>query len=189
MRKYIGLFLVICMVSALPAFAEDDGLWDNYGTNIQQSKNPRFVSDEEFNDAIEKINKQDRVKKWMKRLTGTNLPKGSQFTQANESEEISKTSGDKADLPVLSLPVEIDVNGDAIPVGHYQVKGDVKEGNAVLSLYQAHELIAQIPARVTNDDYDREEILFADWVSVDDDRIKIIYGSLNFNAYAILPLK
>ena len=189
MKKLSVLFILFCLLSIIPVLAEDDGLWDSYGSNIQNYGEQRYVGDDEFNEAIEKINKQDRVKKWMKILQGTNLPKGSKFTQANESEEINHTAGDKADLPVVTLPVEISVGEGVIPVGHYQVKGETNDGNAVLSLYQAHTLIAKIPAKITEDDFNREELLFADWVSESDNQIKLIYGSLDFNAYAVLNIK
>lgn len=189
MKRFLVILSAICLMSGIPAIADDDGLWDSYTQNIPSYGEQRYVGDEEFNEAIEKINKQDRVKKWMKRLQGTNLPKGSQFTQANESEEINHTAGDKADLPVLSLPVEIVAGQGVIPVGHYQVEGENNDGKVVLNLYQAHDLIAKIPAKITEDDYDKEEILFADWVTIGENKLKIIYGSLNFNAYAILDIK
>jgi hypothetical protein len=189
MRKFPILILAVCVLSCLPSIAEDDGMWDSYNVNIPNYGEQRYVGDDEFNEAIEKLNKQDKVKKWMKRLQGTNLPKGTQFTQANESEEINRTSGDKADLPVLSLPVEISAGDGIIPVGHYQIKGENNNGRAYLSLYQAHELIAKIPATITEEDFDKEELLFADWVSLNDEEIKIIYGSLDFNAFAILKIK
>jgi len=190
MRKFVGLLAIIFCISSIPVIAEDNGMWDAYNIDANNySPKQRFVSDDEFNEAVEKLNKQDKVKKWIKRLQGTNLPKGTQFTQANESEEINKTSGDKADLPVLSLPVDITTGEGIIPVGHYQVKGENKDGNAFLNLYQAHELIARIPARITEDDYNKEELLFADWISINDNEIKIIYGSLDFNAFAILKIK
>lgn len=189
MKRFLILFLSVCIVSALPVLADDDGLWDSYTQSIPTYGEQRYVGDDEFNEAIEKINKQDKVKKWMKRLQGTNLPKGSQYTQANESEEINHTAGDKADLPVLSLPVEIVAGDGIIPVGHYQIKGENCDGKAVLNLYQAYDLIAKIPAKITEDDFDKEEILFADWETLGDNKLKIIYGSLDFNAYAILDLK
>lgn len=189
MKKFISLFTILCILSCLPVLA-DDGMWDAYNIDANNySKEQRFVGDDEFNEAIEKINKQDKVKKWMKRLQGTNLPKGTQFTQSNESEEINKTAGDNADLPVISLPVEISVGDGVIPVGHYQVKGENIDGHPVLNLYQAHSLIAKIPAYITEDDFNREELLFADWVCENDESIKIIYGSLDFNAYAFLNIK
>ena len=90
--------------------------------------------------------------------------------------------------PTYKLPVELKIADGYIPVGHYQVEGKNENGRIILSLYQAHNLIARIPATETDEDYDQEEILFANWINEGDNKIKIIYGSLDFNAYALVDI-
>lgn len=182
------MILSIVLTLSLASVRADDGMWDSYSPNVETYGEQRFVGDEEFNEAIDTLNKKNKVKKWMNILQGTTPKKGSSYSKGNESNEISKTQGKDADLPVVSLPVEIKFNGGVIPVGHYQVKGEVEDGKYLLNLYQAHNLIATIPVRPTDEDFDKEEILFADWVCEGDERIKLIYGSLDFNAYVILNI-
>ena len=38
----------------LPAYAEDEDLWKNFNTDLSSPKEQRFVSDEEFEQAIKK---------------------------------------------------------------------------------------------------------------------------------------
>lgn len=185
MKKLVLLFIFVILL--MPAVKADD-MWDSYSPNVETYGKQRFVGDDEFNEAIDTLNKKNRVKKWMNILQGTTPQKGSSYSKGNESNEISKTQGKDADLPVVSLPVDIKFNGGIIPVGHYQVKGEVEDGKYLLNLYQAHNLIATIPVKPTYEDFDKEEILFADWVSEGDEQIKLIYGSLDFNAYAILNI-
>ena len=169
-----------------PAYAEGEDLWGNFNTDLSSPKEQRFVSDEEFEQAIKKKNK--KLDKWKKILLNNGSPRGEQFSESNETEAINNNQGADASLPVLALPVEIKMGEGSIPVGHYQVEGKNEDGRIVLNLYQSHNLVATIPATETNEDYEQEEILFASWVSQDDNHIKIIYGSLDFNAYALVDI-
>ena len=197
MKQLFGIFITLLVICSFicgincklaPAFAADGDMWDNFNTDIQAPKDSKFVSDDEFEQAIKKKNK--RIDKWKNILLDRGgKPRGEVRYQSNETEEISKNEGEDASLPILSTPAEIKIGEGVIPVGHYQVKGEKKDGNVILSLYQAGELIARIPAVETNDDYDKDEILFAGWQPENDKSIKIIYGSLDFNAYAIVDLQ
>ena len=48
--------------------------------------------------------------------------------------------------------------------------------------------MAQFPAIETNDDFDEDTITFVKWLSEGDDKIKLIYGSIDFNAYTVLSI-
>ncbi|MBR1460460.1 hypothetical protein IJ596_02350 [bacterium] len=192
MKKFV-LFLV-CAFIISPSFAADvdfnTDLWDNYNNDeiINNAKETQFVTDEDFEEAIQKID--SKVNKWKNWAERRKKPKGEEFSQSNETELINDEHGEDSSLPVISLPVELKIGDGIIPVGHYQIQGEMVDGRPILSLYQAHYLVAKIPAIETNDDFDKEEILFADWLSDEDnpDRIKLIYGSLDFNAYTYVNL-
>lgn len=186
--KYIVLFAFICL--SLPVFASDDintDLWSDYNNDqiINNGKEAEYITDEDFEKAIDQIDaKVNRWKRWAEKRK---LPKGENFSQSNESEILNEEHGEDT-LPVMSLPVELKIGEGIVPVGHYQVKGEMVDGRPILSLYQAHYLMAKVPAIETKEDFDKEEILFADWENVNDNQIKIIYGSLDFNAYAVVDL-
>ena len=76
-----------------------------------------------------------------------------------------------------------------LPVGHYQIQGERKDDKVYLKFYQAHNLFATIPAIETQDDFGEEEILFARWFSEGEKQVKIIFGSLDFNAYTFVEIK
>jgi len=200
MKKLLSIIIALLLLNTLctggsalvsqkflpPAYAEEEDLWGSFNTDLSSPKEQRFVSDEEFEEALKKKNK--KLDKWKKILLNNGSPRGEQFSQSDETEAINNNQGADASLPVLALPVEVKIGEGYIPVGHYQVEGKNENGRIVLSLYQAHNLVAKIPATETNEDYDQEEILFANWMSEDDNRIKIIYGSLDFNAYALVDI-
>ena len=75
-----------------------------------------------------------------------------------------------------------------LPVGHYQVKGEKDGQSVVLNFYQSQYLMARVPAVETSDDFGEDTISFVKWFAEGDDKVKVIYGSLDFNAYVILDI-
>ena len=183
--KKLFLLMLFTVLICPAVFAEDDS-WDKFNGDITGGRKQEFVTDEDFEAAIKKID--NKVNKWRNRVQRWRQPKGTNFSQSNETEQISKSQGEKASLPVISLPVGIKIGEETIPVGHYQVKGEIVNQNPVLSFYQSGELICKINAHETKEDYDQQEILFASWIAEGDNQVKIIYGSLDFNAYAIVDI-
>lgn len=178
------------------AFADDvdlpasGDLWDNYGASQDfYGQDKKGVSDEEFDKAIEQIKDKQSRGLFGRKKRDKNIPKGEEYRQSNES-EVLKVHSDNSFFPVVSLPVEIAVGEGVLPVGHYQIQGERKDnGEIVLKFYQAHTMLAQFPAVETKDDYDQELITFALWFPEGDKQLKIVYGSLDFNAYTIVNIK
>ncbi|CDE60256.1 unknown [Fusobacterium sp. CAG:439] len=174
MRKFLTILFIIFIASNNAVFAEGD-LWDNFGDSNIYGQKP--VSDKEFEQALEsKKGKKKRDK---------NIPKGESFSQSNETEQISNTA---KELPVLLIPLNLKVNNASIPVGHYQVEGFKENGQTFLKLYQAHDVIAKIPATETNDDFDEPTINFVKLIPHGQTHVQIIYGGIDFNAYSIIDI-
>lgn len=191
MKKFLILIIAIFLTSTGAAIADDvdtpatGDLWDNWQTD-QNFYGNKSVTDEEFDKAVEQLDAKKN--KWKKRAEKKKLPKGEEFRQSNESEMLKTNHGEQASLPVLCLPFEIIIGENKIPIGHYQLKCEKVDGQLVIKFYQAHYVIAQIPAVETEDDFGEESILFAKWIAEDDNKVKIIYGSLEYNAYAIVEV-
>lgn len=188
------LICVLFMFSiVVPTFADDvdmsasGDLWDNWGASQDYYGQDKPVTDEDFDKAIEQVkDKQNRNWFGLKKKN-KNIPKGEEFRQSNETEVIN-AQADKDSLPVVSLPVELKIGEDILPVGHYQVKAEKENGNPVIKFYQAQYVMAQVPATETTDDFGEDAILFAKWLPENDDKIKIIYGSMDINAYAVIDI-
>ena len=191
MKKFLVFLAAIVLFTGLSAAADDvdlpasGDLWDNWTTPAMEPE-VKPVSDEEFDKAIEQVD--SKVNKWKNRFKKWQQPKGKEFSQSNESQTIKTEEGIDASLPVLCVPVELVAGQNIIPVGHYQIKGEKIDGKPVLKFYQAHYELAQIPATETNDDFGEEVITFAKWESADNNNIKIMYGSLDMNAYAFVRI-
>ena len=89
------------------------------------------------------------------------------------------------EFPVITVTTPLKLQDEAIlPIGHYQVTGEKINNKIYLKLYQGHYLMAQIPAVETLEDYDMPDINFARFLPEENNLCKIIFGSVDFNAYA-----
>lgn len=175
MRKLFVILFGILILTTNYAYADGD-LWDNFGDQNSYGQKP--VTDEEFDKALK--SKQRKPKR------DKNIPKGEEFRQSNETDFVNTI---KENLPVLCISSPLKINEDSVlPVGHYQVKGEMKDGQPRIKLYQAHFLMADFPAVETNEDYDQPEINFVGMLDHSETQYKIIFGSVDFNAYAIVDI-
>jgi len=173
MKKLLSLFVSIIVLSGGYVMADD--LWDNFGDSNVYGQTP--VSEQEFEEAL-KIRQKNKKK-------DKNIPKGENFSQSNETEMLTDTT---KELPVLIIPLPLKVKeGYTIPVGHYQVEGEKKDnGNIFINLYQAHDVIAKIPAEETDDDFGEDAINFVKLQPHGDCHVEILYGGFDFNAFAVI---
>ncbi len=184
MKKFSILLLSIFLAGGICAYADD--LWDNFGdSNVYGQK---AVSEEDFQKALEskKTKKSPFGKTFsFKKQKNKDVPQGESYSQSNESEIISNT---KAELPVLMIPIPLKVNENyIIPIGHYQVEGEKNDdGEVYIKLYQAHDLIAKIPAEETSEEYEDEAINFVKLEPHGETHVEIIFGCLDFNAFAVI---
>ncbi len=176
MKNIIVILFIIIFTIGTASYADGD-LWDNFGDQNVYGQEP--VSDEDFEKALEsKKGKKKRNK---------NIPKGEEFRQSNETDTINKMP---ESLPIICVSAPIKLNKTAIlPVGHYQAKGELRNGTPIIQLYQSQNLMAEIPAIETNDDFNEPEINFIKMIdSGKENQVKFIFGSVDFNAYAILEI-
>lgn len=176
MKKILLLFVFILIFTSLQsAQAEDGDMWDYFGDQNVYGQKP--VSDKEFEETVQRLEEKKNKTKKMK---------GESFHQGNETEFLTKVP---TELPILSIPVVLKLTDNVqLPIGHYQVQGAKKDGKVSLKLYQAHYLIAELPAKETNDDFGHDTVNFVNLDTLNDNQVIIEYGSVDFNAYAIMDL-
>jgi hypothetical protein len=171
MKKLLALSFVFVLSFSNTVFADGD-LWDNFGD--QNFYGTKAVSEKDFDNAI-------KVKKGEKKPKKT---KGDTFHQGNETEIINQKA---EELPIVCITTDIKIDDDTtLPIGHYQVMSEKGAGNKIyLKLYQGHFLMAEFEAIETFDDFDEPEINFAKFI-IDGNKYKLIYGSIDYNAYVNL---
>lgn len=182
MKNFVILLSVLSLLST-PVLADEFGssgdLWDNFNNDTSTAaEQQKAVTDEQFNSVLEKL--KSKRKKKPKQM------KGESIQQSNETEELVEVA---EELPVVCISIPLKLNEDAIlPVGHYQAKGELVNGKPRIKLYQAQFVMADFPAVETNDDFNEPELNFIKMIDHSENQVKIIFGSMDFNAYAIIDI-
>ena len=121
-------------IFCLPVCADDvdlpasGDLWQNWGASQEfYGQDKPAVSDEQFEKALEELKyKQDKLGNWIKKMQ---KPRGKEYRQSNETEVINEEVEDKETMPVVCIPVDLNIGDGVLPVGHYQVKGEKDEND------------------------------------------------------------
>lgn len=167
MKKLFLAILIITIANSGMVYADTD-LWDNFGDQNYYGNKP--VSDADFDKALASKKREKKPKKM----------KGDAYQQSNETEVITQVS---EEFPVVCITADLKIDEDNIlPVGHYQIKSEKINNKIYLKLYQGHYLMAELEAIETLEDFDEPEINFANCIT-DGNIYKIIYGSVDYNAY------
>ena len=192
MKKLALLILFLFTISSISVLSEDFSSDLSTFNHAWDGQKP--VTDKEFEEAIntltEKQKKKDEKvrKKKIKKISGggTSLHKSLEPTaEIMEQESIKQKDKDEGQL--LNIPVDFVLDGKVIEKGFYNVFGEKeKNGDVYLSFYQAHYFKGKIKAYKTNCDYDSETLDFVKISPYNDEYIKVMFGSLDFNAYTYL---
>ncbi|MBR1374232.1 hypothetical protein IJ750_05565 [bacterium] len=192
--KKIFLILIFFTLIGLPAFSDD--FFDNYAGSEDQGNlwdNQKPVTDAEFEKAIEtlqagkKKKEEKQRKRRIKKISGggTSLHPGLDPTSEIQAQEPLKVDKDEGRL--INIPVDTFLDDKILEKGFYNVYGEKeKDGTIYLSFYQSQYLKGKIKAYETSYDSDSDTIDFVKYEPYNDSYIRIIFGSLDFNAYTYL---
>lgn len=189
MKKIFAIYIFVFLITGLPVFAENEDIESGvenlmkYTDSVENAfVGQKKITDEDFQTTLAKVkSKRDKKKK-------INQPfKGKGYNEENNGEYIDETAAKNL---LLGLSVDL-INGDGteIPVGHYKIVGEKNKDKIYLDFYQSSTLIAKVPAIETESDFDETAINFVKLVPYNEQRVKIIYGSMDFNAYTFIKIK
>lgn len=193
MRLILTILTLLIILISVPAYADDDsmpsgGVEDlmNYTNSVENAfTGQKPVTDEEFNKVYNQVKAaRDKKKKKSKK---DKPPKGKSFNEENNGGYIGETAEKNI---LLTIPTTL-INGDGteIPAGHYKIVGEQKKEKTYLDFYQSSTLIARVPAIITDSDFDQPSINFIQLLPYNEERVKIIFGSMDFNAYTFIKIK
>ena len=134
----------------------------------------------------QKKKEEKQRKKKIKKISGggTSLHGGLEPTAEIPSQEELKKNNEGL---LLNVPVNLLIDGNSLEKGFYNIFGERdKDNNIYLLFYQSQYLKGKVKARETSDDFDEETIDFVRLIPGDKKNVKIIFGSLDFNAYAFV---
>ena len=193
MKKVAFIIFFLLMLSPASVFADD--FFDSY-TGIDHAwDGQKPITNQEFEKAIDTLTSKQKKKeekahkRKIKKISGggTSLHKGLEPTSEIMAQDAVKEK-DKLEGLLLNIPVDVIIDGKILQRGFYNVFGEKdKEGQVYLSFYQSHTLMGKVKAYKTNNDFDSDELDFVKMLPYDEKYIKIVYDSLDFNAYTYLP--
>lgn len=190
MRKFL-VFLSI--LSILPTFADS---WDDFSNVDRMWDGQKSITNQEFEQVMDKLEEntkkkeEKQEKKKIRKLFGGGkvLHKDSNLDFDSMQNEIS--AGDsREDGILINSPVRIYIENKFLDKGYYKVyaERDEKTGKIYVKFYQSQFLMATIEVIETEDDYGQEKLDFAEIIPYNESFVKLIFGSIDFNAYVLLP--
>ena len=189
-KKCFHLLLILFFVSS-PAFSDD--FFDAYsGINNSWIQN-KPVTNQEFEKAIETLQADQKKKeakakkKKIKKVSGGGTSLHSNLDPSAEILSQDPVKDKKNEGRLLNIPVNMVIDNKLLEKGFYNVYGEKdKDGNVYLNFYQSQYLAGKVKAIETDNDWNEENIDFVNYIPCDNNTIKVIFGSLNFNAYAYI---
>jgi hypothetical protein len=168
--------------------------WDDYANLDHAWDGQKTVTNKEFEqvmDALQQKAKKKEAKQKKKRAKKISGGGTSLHNELNPDKIITELESVKpaSEELLINLPVTLVVDGQQLEKGYYNVVGERdKDNNKIyLALYQAHYLKAKIEANETEEDYGEDEVNFVKVKDYNDSFVKLIFGSIDFNAYAYIP--
>lgn len=189
MKKILIVLLFLIFCTSLKIYADDmEGFGDgaggfgDYGNSIDNALyRQKPVTDEEFEKTLQKLKDKKKKRGKNKPLKGQNLKPGEPSNLMNEISE---------SYLLLSLPIElITSDGSDIPTGHYRIIAKRVKNKVYFEFYQAYCLVASIEGIETDIDFGESSINFVKILPYNENQVKLIYGSVDINAYALINIK
>lgn len=192
MRKFLGtFFILLAFAFAQTCFAEG---WDDYAGVEHAWDGQKTITNQEFEkvmDTLQQKTKKREARKKKRRARKISGGGTSLHNELNPDKTIPELESVKpaADDLLVNIPVNLIVDGTVLEKGYYNVVGekDKEDNKLYIKFYQAHYLKVKIEVTETQDDYGEEEVNFVNIKEYNNSFIKLIYGSIDFNAYAYVP--
>ena len=169
------------MADSLDEFTNLDRMWDG-----------QPVTNQEFDQVIEAIQEKGKKKeekkrkKRIKKISGGGTSLHEELNPDLSIPEI-KPLKPKEEGILVNLPVSIIIDGKPLEKGFYKVLAEKKENKIYILFYQSQYFKGKIEATETENDFEETEIDFAKLLPLNESFVKMIFGSIDFNAYAYIP--
>lgn len=184
---FVFLFTLTVNADSFDDFANVERMWDGQ----------KSITNKEFEQVIEKLEEKGKQKeekqkkKKRKKLfgSGTTLHEELNPEKANIAELDSINS--EAEEVLINNPVLLMLPDTIIEKGFYKVEPekDNNTGKKFVKFYQSQYLMGRLEVVETDDDFGEEHLNFAKIVPYNDSFVKFIFGSIDFNGYALIPYK
>ena len=190
MEKKI-LLLMIAFSLILPSYAES---WDDFSNLDRMWDGQKSITNQEFEQVMEKLEEKGKqkeekqVKKKRKKFFGSGTTLHNELNPDINVQEIPELKSEKEDL-LVNIPVQLVIGGKLLERGYFKVLPEIDEetGKKYVSFYQSQFFKGKIEVTETEEDYGEDLLDFAKIIPYNESFVKLIFGSIKFNAYAFIP--
>ena len=184
--------LILLLIFATILTANADG-WDDFDNVERMWDGQKTITNQQFEEVMdalqqgEKKQEEKKQKKKIKKISGGGTSLHNDMKPEGEIFENTALKPKEEGL-LVNIPVNLILNNNPIEKGFYKLIGERDEnGDIYISFYQSQFFKGKIIATETDDDFNEKEIDFARMLPYNENFVKIIFGSIDFNAYAIIP--
>ncbi len=188
-KRFFSILIFVIPFFALPVYSDE---WDDFADVDRMWDGQKAITNQQFEEVMdvleEKGNKKEEKKK--KKL----------FKKFGGGSSLHDDLGPEIDIkntqiPVLAkedllvnIPVRLIVEGKPLETGFYKVVAERDKNNKIfISFYQSQFFKGKIEAFETEDDFGEKELNFARLQPFNDSFVRLILGSIDFNAYTYIP--
>ena len=188
MKKFLALILSCLFMNTANAVSNINA--SDYEDFDSTWAGQKVITNKEFEDTMEaleakKNEKEVKVKKKkLKKFKGESLHKELDATIEDLPDQTLKDP--ELEEQVVLFPVDMLIDGKIVEKGYYRAIAEKKDGEFYIYFYQSHDLKAKLKVRETEDDFGEKNIMFIKLLPHKDGVMKLIYGSIEVNAYAYL---
>lgn len=187
MMRRLLIILILLLISNF-AFSAD---WENFTDLDKAWEKPNEFSNQKYNQVINELEKKKekqekkKRKKLFKKISGGGTSLHEELNPDSDIQEIDALI--KKEELLLNMPVNFILGDKVLEPGYYKILAERdKDKNIVISFYQSQFLKGSLTATETEDDYGQEKIDFVEVKQFNESFLKLIFGSLDFNAYAYI---
>ena len=185
--KKILLFIMSTLIFLAPAFSDE---WDGLLETDRSWDGQKSITNKEFEEAIntlegkKKKKEEKKRKKMIKKVSGGGTSLHSELNPTNDILTQTPLSS-KSEDSIINIPADIEsYDGKILEKGYYKIIAQKENSQIYLLFYQSQFYKGKIKAKETQNDYEKETLNFVDLLPYNDDYVKIIFGSMDFNAYS-----
>lgn len=191
MKKFLLLSVIFSLLIGVNScFAES---WDDFSGLDKAWDGQKSITNKEFEEAVNVLEKKKKEKeakqhkKKVKKISGGGTSLHNELNPDVEINELAPLNKKNEEGHLLNIPVNLIVDEMPMEKGFYKVIAEKDKNNDIyLMFYQSQFFKGKVRACETTEDYNEDNLDFVKLIPYNDNFVKIIFGSLDYNAYAYI---
>lgn len=185
-----SFLLILFLVFLLPVSADE---WDDFGAVERMWDGQKSITNKEFEDVMDalqtnqKQKEEKQKKKKIKKISGGGNSLHTDLSTDKQINEIPDLKAKSEEGVLINIPVNLVLENGILEKGFYKVIAVREDNKPYLFLYQSQFLKGKVEVTETDDDFGEDNIDFAKIFPYNKSFMRIIFGSIDFNAYTYVP--